>query len=55
MIIKECRLDKVYYFLPKKSDNDSWEINIDKEQISKYEEYSNKFKELLTDFFNNKR
>ena len=28
MIIKESRLDKVYYFLPKKSDNESWEINI---------------------------
>lgn len=55
MIIKECRLDKVYYFLPKKSDNDSWEINIDKEQIDKYEEYTSKFKQLLTDFFNNKR
>ena len=55
MIIKESRLDKVYYFLPKKSDNDSWEINIDKEQIDKYDDYSKKFKELLTDFFNNKR
>ena len=55
MIIKECRLDKVYYFLPKKSDNDSWEINIDKEQIDKYEEYASKFKQLLTVFFNNKR
>ena len=55
MIIKESRLDKVYYFLPKKSDNESWEINIDKEQIDKYSEYSNKFKQLLTDFFNNKR
>ena len=32
MIIKESRLDKVYYFLPKKSDNESWEINIDKEE-----------------------
>ncbi len=55
MIIKESRLDKVYYFLPKKSDNESWEINIDKEQIDKYDEYSKKFKELLTNFFNNKR
>ena len=55
MIIKESRLDKIYYFLPKKSDNESWEINIDKEQIDKYSEYSNKFKQLLTIFFNNKR
>ncbi len=55
MIIDECRLDKVYYFLPKKSDNDSWEINIEKEQIDNYVEYTNSFKYLLTDFFNNKR
>jgi tRNA(adenine34) deaminase len=55
MIIKESRLDKVYYFLPKKSDNEVWEINIDKKQIGKYEEYSSKFKQLLTDFFDNKR
>ena len=31
------------------------EINIDKEQIFNYEEYSIIFKKLLTDFFNNKR
>ena len=55
MIIDECRLDKVYYFLPKKSDNDSWEINIEKEHIDNYDEYTNSFKYLLTDFFNNKR
>lgn len=54
-IIKECRLDKVYYFLPKKNDDNSWEININKEQITNYEEYTSKFKQLLTDFFNNKR
>lgn len=55
VIIKECRLDKVYYFLPKKNDDNSWEININKEQITNYEEYTSKFKQLLTDFFNNKR
>ena len=55
MIIDEFRLDIVYYFLPKKSDNDSWEINIEKEQIDNYVEYTNSFKYLLTDFFNNKR
>ncbi len=54
-IIKECRLDKVYYFLPKKKEDDSWEININKEQITEYKEYSSKFRHLLTDFFNNKR
>ena len=54
-IIKESRLDKVLYFLSKTNDNDSREINIDKEQIFNYEEYSIIFKKLLTDFFNNKR
>ena len=54
-IIKECRLDKVFYFLPKKNDNDSWEISIEKEQLRDYREYTSKFKQLLTDFFDNKR
>ena len=54
-VIKESRLDKVFYFLPKTNDNDSREINIAKDQIINYEEYSIKFKQLLTDFFNNKR
>ena len=55
MVIKESRIDNVYYFLPKKNDNDSWEISINKKQLDNYDEYSKKFKELLTDFFNNKR
>lgn len=55
VIIKESRLDKVYYFLPKKNDDISWEININKVQIKEYKEYTSKFKQLLTDFFNNKR
>lgn len=55
VIIKESRLDKVYYFLPKKNDDNSWEININKEQINNYKEYTSKFKQLLIDFFNNKR
>lgn len=55
VIIKECRLDKIYYFLPKKTDEDSLEIDIDKEYIDNYMEYTSKFKQLLTDFFNNKR
>ncbi len=54
-IIKECRLDKVYYFLSKKNEDDSWEININKEQITEYKEYSSKLRHLLIDFFNNKR
>jgi len=55
VIIKESRLDKVYYFLPKKVEEQSWEININKIQINNYKEYTYKFKQLLTDFFNNKR
>ena len=55
VIIKECRLDKVYYFLPKKSDDGSDKVSINKEQINNYDEYTRKFKHLLTDFFNNKR
>lgn len=55
VIIKESRLDKVYFFLPKKNDDISWEININKVQIKEYKEYTSKFKQLLTDFFNNKR
>ena len=55
VIIKESRLDEVYYFLPKKNDDISWEININKVQIKEYKEYTSKFKQLLTDFFNNKR
>ena len=55
MIIKEARLDKVFYFLPKKNDNDSWEISIEKEQLKEYKDYSSKFKQLLIDFFDNKR
>ena len=55
VIIKESRLDKVYFFLPTKNDNDSWEISIEKEQLKEYMDYSSKFKQLLTDFFDNKR
>ena len=55
VIIKESRLDKVYYFLPKKKEDSSWEINIEKEQINDYKEYTNNFKHLLTVFFNNRR
>lgn len=55
VIIKESRIDKVYYFLPKKNEDNSWEININKEQVKEYKEYTSKYKKLLTDFFDNKR
>jgi tRNA(adenine34) deaminase len=54
MVIKESRLDKIYYFLPKKVDKDEV-ININKELINGYDEYKEKFNKLLTTFFGNMR
>ncbi len=55
MIIKESRLDKVYYFLPKKSEVESINYGVDMVEVKGYSEYTDKFKELLTSFFDNKR
>ena len=55
MVIKESRLDNVYYFLPKKGDKLCDNINVDKFIIDNYPEYTEKFKDLLTSFFDNKR
>lgn len=55
MIIKESRLDKVYYFLPKKNDKSNINIDVNKLIIEDYPEYTEKFKDLLTSFFDNKR
>lgn len=54
-IIKESRLDKVYYFLPKKYNNLEYNFNINKDQILGYGEDKEYFLELLTSFFDNKR
>ena len=54
-IIKESRLDKVYYFLPKKCNDLEYNFNINKDQIVGYEEDKEYFLELLTSFFDNKR
>jgi tRNA(adenine34) deaminase len=54
-IIKESRLDKVYYFLPKKYNDFEYNFNINKDQILGYEEDKEYFLELLTSFFDNKR
>ena len=54
MIIKESRLDKVYYFLPKKQLSTT-EILINKEELSTAEEYKQKFNDLLSIFFDNMR
>lgn len=55
MVIKECRLDKVYYFLPKKGVSSNDCVSIDKFLIDNYPEYTEKFRNLLTSFFDNKR
>ncbi len=54
MIIKESRLDKVCYFLPKKQLSTT-EILINKEELSTAEEYKQKFNDLLSIFFDNMR
>lgn len=54
-IIKESRLDKVYYFLPKKYNDFEYNFNINKDQILGYGEDKEYFLELLTSFFDNKR
>ena len=55
MVIKESRLDNVYYFLPKKGDKSDYKCDVDMFMIDIYPEYTEKFKNLLTSFFDNKR
>ncbi len=55
VIIKECRLDQIFYFLPKKSDNMSDIVDINKYQVDGYEEDKEYFNNLLTNFFDNRR
>lgn len=55
MIIKEARLDEVYYFIPKKIHDFDNIISVNKFQINGYDDYKKKFKDLLTSFFDNKR
>ncbi len=55
MVVKESRLDKVYYFLPKRSDKSDYIGDVDMFIIEDYPEYTEKFKFLLTSFFDNKR
>ena len=54
-VIKESRIDKVYYFLSKKSQDINTENNINKVEIAGCEEEKAYFLELLTTFFDNKR
>ena len=55
MVIKESRLDNIFYFLPKKTDNLESDVVVNKFIIDNYPEYTEKFKQLLTSFFDNKR
>lgn len=54
-VIKESRIDKVYYFLPKRTQDINKENTINKEELLGYEEEKGYFLELLTTFFDNKR
>ena len=54
-IIKESRLDKVYYFLQKKCVDQEYDFNINKELLTDNEDNKRYFLDLLTTFFNNKR
>ncbi len=54
-VIKESRIDKVYYLLPKKSQDINKENSINKEELIGYDEEKSYFLELLTTFFDNKR
>lgn len=54
-VIKESRIDKVYYFLPKKTQDINTKNNINKVEIDGYNQEKAYFLELLTSFFNNKR
>ncbi len=55
IVIKESRLDNVFYFLPRKGNESNLNIDINKELVVGYEEYKDLFKDLLTSFFDNKR
>ena len=52
-IIKESRLEKVYFLVENRNCSDV--VCLNKELLTGYEEYKEKFNKLLTDFFNNMR
>jgi tRNA(adenine34) deaminase len=55
MVIKESRLDKIIYLLPKKNTDSSVVDLGNKYLLEGYEEYKQYFYQLLTDFFDNMR
>lgn len=54
VIIKESRLDKIYYFL-ERNDKNKHDFGICKSLIKNYDSEKKLFKDLLTSFFDNKR
>ena len=54
MVIREARLDKVFYFLPNKTSSEM-QILSNKFLIEGYEQDKEKFNKLLTTFFDNMR
>lgn len=54
MVIRETRLDKVFYFLPNKTSSEM-QILSNKFLIEGYEQDKEKFNKLLTTFFDNMR
>lgn len=55
MIINKCRIDKVFYILDSKCFGKYDDFGIVKEQVSVSPYIYDKFKKLLTDFFDNRR
>lgn len=55
IIIKESRLDKIYYFLPNKNEIVTTKLN--KEQLTgeEHTKRSEKYKDILSTYFKNKR
>ncbi len=54
-IIKEARLDKIYYFIKNNGVNNFSVINKEQLDIIKYKINVDKYKELLSTYFKNKR
>ena len=54
IIIKESRLDKIYYFLPSKNES-SLNLFVNKIEIEGYEDFKGMLNNLLTNFFDNMR
>lgn len=53
MIIRECRLENVFYFLKKDGKVD--DFNINKNLIGGFEQEKEEFRNLLSSFFDNRR